>query len=177
MRLVNPTTGAGKHAIRQSGFLTFRITNLIYRLCISRQTLRLPKGAFIYDVRCFSGIFDLPTYPHQILYYISLFSKIRRGLTYLPTQKSGIIYECSLRRSTYFERLCTWKSRKSEKSRLNVPYIQTHYFLKSRLNEVCRVILNFLYYFHLFIIYNTIMIHYHHSNSKVQALWIVLRWI
>ena len=54
-------------------------------------------GAFIYDVRCFSGIFDLPTYPHQILYYISLFSKIRWGLTYLPTQKSDVIYECSLR--------------------------------------------------------------------------------
>ena len=38
---------------------------------------KLTKGAFIYDVRCFLGIFDLPTYPHQILYYISLFSKIR----------------------------------------------------------------------------------------------------
>ena len=36
-----------------------------------------------------------PTYPHQILYYISLFSKIRWGLTYLPTQKSDVIYECS----------------------------------------------------------------------------------
>ena len=34
-------------------------------------------GAFTYDVRCFLGIFDLPTYPNQILYYISLFSKIR----------------------------------------------------------------------------------------------------
>ena len=33
--------------------------------------------AFIYDVRCFLGISDLPTYPNQILYYISLFSKIR----------------------------------------------------------------------------------------------------
>jgi hypothetical protein len=43
------------------------------------------KGAFIYDVRCFGGIFDLPTYPNQILYYISLFSKIRCSLTYLPT--------------------------------------------------------------------------------------------
>ena len=41
------------------------------------ETCRYIKGAFIYDVRCFSGIFDLPTYPHQILYYISLFSKIR----------------------------------------------------------------------------------------------------
>ena len=27
----------------------------------------LKKGAFIYDVRRFSGLFDLPTYPHQIL--------------------------------------------------------------------------------------------------------------
>ena len=47
----------------------------------------MDKGAFINDVRCFSGIFDLPTYPHQILYYISLFSKIRWGF---------VIYECSL---------------------------------------------------------------------------------
>ena len=44
----------------------------------------------------FLVIFDLPTYPHQILYYISLFSKIRWSLTYLPTQKSDVIYECSL---------------------------------------------------------------------------------
>ena len=43
------------------------------------------KGAFIYEVRCFGGIFDLPTYPNQILYYISLFSKNRCSLTYLPT--------------------------------------------------------------------------------------------
>ena len=43
------------------------------------------KGAFTYDVRWFFGIFDLPTYPNQILYYISLFSKIRCSLTYLPT--------------------------------------------------------------------------------------------
>ena len=56
----------------------------------------LHRGAFIYDVRCFSGIFDLPTYPHQILYYISLFSKIRWSLTYVPTQKSDVICECSL---------------------------------------------------------------------------------
>ena len=32
--------------------------------------------AFTYDVRCFGGIFDLPTYPNQILYYISLYSKM-----------------------------------------------------------------------------------------------------
>ena len=40
--------------------------------------------SFTYDVRCFLGIFDLPTYPNQILYYISLFNKIRFSLTYLP---------------------------------------------------------------------------------------------
>ena len=51
---------------------------------------------YIYDVRCFGGIFDLPTYPNQILYYISLCSEIRCSLTYLPTQKSDVIYECSL---------------------------------------------------------------------------------
>ena len=42
-----------------------------------RTQVEIDKGAFTYDVRYFSGIFDLPTYPHQILYYISLFSKIR----------------------------------------------------------------------------------------------------
>ena len=45
----------------------------------------LSWGAFTYDVICFFGIFDLPTYPNQIHYYISLFSKIRCSLTYLPT--------------------------------------------------------------------------------------------
>ena len=41
--------------------------------------VKICKGAFTYDVRCFWGIFDLPTYPNQILYYmyISLFSEIR----------------------------------------------------------------------------------------------------
>ena len=42
-------------------------------------------GAFTYGVRCFWVIFDLPTYPNQILYYISLSSKIRCSLTYVPT--------------------------------------------------------------------------------------------
>ena len=55
-----------------------------------------PRGAFTYDVRCFLGIFDQPTYPNQILYYISLFSKIRSTLTYLPTWKSDVICKCSL---------------------------------------------------------------------------------
>ena len=54
------------------------------------------KGAFIYDVRCFFGILDLPTYLPS-LYYISLLSKIRCSLTYLPTLKSDVINECSLR--------------------------------------------------------------------------------
>ena len=42
-------------------------------------------GAFTYDVRYFLGIFDLPTYPNQMFYYISLFSKIRCSLNYLPS--------------------------------------------------------------------------------------------
>ena len=29
------------------------------------------QGAFTYDVRGFGDIFDLPTYPNQILYYVS----------------------------------------------------------------------------------------------------------
>ena len=49
----------------------------------------------------------LPTYPNQILYYISLFSKIRCSLIYLltypwtsirRTQQSDVICECSLNR-------------------------------------------------------------------------------
>ena len=39
-------------------------------------------GAFTYE---YGGIFDLPTYPNPILYYISLFSNIRCSLTYLPS--------------------------------------------------------------------------------------------
>jgi len=42
-------------------------------------------------------IFDLPTYPNQMIYYISLFSKIRYTLTYLPTPKSDVICGCSLK--------------------------------------------------------------------------------
>ena len=41
-----------------------------------RPTLDSTRGAFTHDVRCFLGIFDLPTYSNQILYKISLFSKI-----------------------------------------------------------------------------------------------------
>ena len=54
-------------------------------------------GASTYDVRWFWVIFDLPTYPNQMIYYISLFSKIRWSLTYLPTLKSDVICGCSLR--------------------------------------------------------------------------------
>ena len=64
----------------------------------------LSKGAFTYDVRCFLGIFDLPTYHNQMVYYISLFSKIRCSLTYLPTQKSDVICECSLKGCVIFKR-------------------------------------------------------------------------
>ena len=38
----------------------------------STNVLGLTLGAFTYDVRCFWGIFDLPTYPNQMIYYISL---------------------------------------------------------------------------------------------------------
>ena len=40
------------------------------------------KGAYTFDVIALFGTFDLPTYPNQILYYISLFDKIRYSLTY-----------------------------------------------------------------------------------------------
>ena len=42
-----------------------------------KMSIHSSLGAFIDDVRCFLGIFVFPTYPHQILYYISSFSKIR----------------------------------------------------------------------------------------------------
>ena len=45
----------------------------------------------MYDVRCFLGISDLPTYPNQILYYISLCSKIRWCLTYLPKNLTSYV--------------------------------------------------------------------------------------
>ena len=71
-----------------------------FNRCVVRSQIsdffRYVKGAFIYDVRCFWGIFDLPTYPNQMVYYIGLIGKIRCSLTYLPTQKSDVIYECSL---------------------------------------------------------------------------------
>ena len=54
------------------------------------------KGTSTYDVRWFWAIFDLPTYPNQMIYYISLFDKIRWSLTYLPTLKSDVICGCSL---------------------------------------------------------------------------------
>ena len=52
--------------------------------------------ASVYDIRCFLGIFDLPTHPNQMVYYMGLFSKIRCSLTYIPPQKSDVICECSL---------------------------------------------------------------------------------
>ena len=64
--------------------------HIVYSLCLC---LKNTVGALTYDVRCFWGIFDLPTYPNQILYYISLFSRIRWGLTY----QSDVICECSLK--------------------------------------------------------------------------------
>ena len=83
-----------------------------HRTTVGRETQATEawgKGAFIYDVRYFSGIFDLPTYPHQILYYISLFSKIRWSLTYLSTQKSDVIYECSLKWIYYMNECCRFE--------------------------------------------------------------------
>ena len=42
-----------------------------------------PIRIHIWHQMFFLGIFDLPTYPNQMLYYIHLFSKIRCSLTYL----------------------------------------------------------------------------------------------
>ena len=59
----------------------WRVSN--YMLRTSAGSL-IAKRAFTYDVRCFGGIFDIPTYPNQMLYYISIFSKIKFSWTYLP---------------------------------------------------------------------------------------------
>ena len=75
---------------------------LMYHYFVTDTAYLLVRGAFTYDVKCFGGIFDLPKYPNQILYYINLFSKIRSSSTYLPTyiptKKSDVICECSLAR-------------------------------------------------------------------------------
>ena len=59
------------------------------------STISLILGALTYDVRCFWDIFDLPTYPNQILYYISPFRKIRCkircSLTYLPKNLTSYV--------------------------------------------------------------------------------------
>ena len=60
-----------------------RTVNLISDPAKKETNVPLHKGAFTYDVRFFWDIFDLPTYPNQILYYISLFSKIHFSLTYI----------------------------------------------------------------------------------------------
>ena len=84
---------------------------LMYCDLLGKNVIQLyDKGAFTYDVRCFLGIFDLPTYPNQILYYISLFSKIRCSSTYLPTQKSDVICECSPTRNYICNTLLLFKS-------------------------------------------------------------------
>ena len=71
---------------RQFGLFSFEITKLL------NKTHR----DFYYSLE----------YLNQILYYISLFSKIRCSLTYLPTQKSDVICECSHRK----RRISCWKS-------------------------------------------------------------------
>ena len=45
-----------------------------------------------------SSLTYIPSHPNQILYYISLFDKIRLNLTYLPTLKSDVICGCSLKK-------------------------------------------------------------------------------
>jgi hypothetical protein len=53
--------------------LRFEILQTTWR---NKKRHQNTKGAFTYEVRWFLGIFDLPTYPNQILYFINLFSKI-----------------------------------------------------------------------------------------------------
>ena len=56
------------------------------------QSLKINKGAFSYEVRCFLCIFDLPTYTNEMLCYISLYSKIRcRLITYLPKNLTSYV--------------------------------------------------------------------------------------
>ena len=51
----------------------------------SQEAKNQGKGAFTYNVRCFAGIFDLPTLIRYFTTYLSLFSRIRWSLTYLPS--------------------------------------------------------------------------------------------
>jgi hypothetical protein len=67
----------------QGGVSSRAIHNLPKKLKKTKIT-KITKGILGSIRICFLGIFDLPTYPNQILYYISLFSKIRCFLTYLP---------------------------------------------------------------------------------------------
>ena len=57
-----------------------------------------------------------------MVYYISLFSKIRCSLTYLPTQKSDVICECSL--TQCFGLICFFLSIWMQKSQYFVPVYQ-----------------------------------------------------
>ena len=59
---------------------------------VFRNSIGVPstKGAFTYDVRCFWGIFDLPTYPNQKLYYY-LVKSDAAGPTYLPKNLTSYV--------------------------------------------------------------------------------------
>ena len=53
-------------------------------------------GTFIKDVRFFLWFLEIPTYLCPIHYVLSFMYYVRISLTYLPTQKSDILYERSL---------------------------------------------------------------------------------
>ena len=74
--------------IQKCSFKNFR-----YKFCMNEKA----KGSIHIWRQMFFGHF-WPTYlPYnQMVYFIDLFSKIRCSLTYLPTQKSDLICECSL---------------------------------------------------------------------------------
>ena len=50
------------------------------------------------------------TYPDQMIYYISLFSKIRWSVTYLPTLKSDVICGCLYPKkfTRYYKKITRW---------------------------------------------------------------------
>ena len=95
-RLAEGQIGRGPDWLEDHTGWEARLDYTLWFIRLVNNSTLSTKGTFTYDVRCFLGIFDLPTNPNQMVYYISLFSKIRCSLTYLPTQKSDVICECSL---------------------------------------------------------------------------------
>ena len=108
-RIVNYSVVNSKNSMTAT--ITIPMTFLVVVAVLCQFFIHLHIGAFTCDVRCFGGIFDLSTYPNQILYYISLFSRIRCSLTYLTPgpSKSEVVMDNYLVRLHYLV-LFSWEN-------------------------------------------------------------------